>query len=75
MPIIRRSRVQFLVLCTLVIGTLYYFFSKIGGGEASAPPGTPPVVVVTVVEPGPYSRQYLDNIKQNRIEYAKKHGV
>jgi mannan polymerase II complex MNN11 subunit len=32
-------------------------------------------VVVTVVEPGPYSRQYLDNIKQNRIEYAKKHGV
>ena len=36
--------------------------------------GTPPVVIVTVVDEENYSQQYIKNIKENRIEYARKHG-
>lgn len=32
------------------------------------------MVIVTVVDEDNYSTQYIKNIKENRIEYARKHG-
>lgn len=36
--------------------------------------GTAPVVIVTVLDSDNYSKAYIDNIKENRDEYAKRHG-
>lgn len=73
-PLFRRSRIQFLVFCAIGIGALLFVISKIVGGLDSAPPGTPPVVIVTVLEPGSHSKRYLDDVKENREHYARKHG-
>jgi mannan polymerase II complex MNN11 subunit len=42
--------------------------------EERIPSGTPPVVIVTVLKPEGYSKEYIEDIKDNRIEYARKHG-
>ncbi|KFZ22744.1 hypothetical protein V502_02785 [Pseudogymnoascus sp. VKM F-4520 (FW-2644)] len=73
-PLFRRSRIQFLVLCALGIGTLLFIIAKILGFGGGAPPGTPPVVIVTVINPESQSKQYIADIKENREQYAKKHG-
>jgi mannan polymerase II complex MNN11 subunit len=73
-PLFRRSRIQFLVLCALGIGTLLFIIAKILGFGGGAPPGTPPVVIITVIDPGSQSKQYIADIKENREQYAKKHG-
>jgi mannan polymerase II complex MNN11 subunit len=44
------------------------------GGPERIPLGTPPVVIVTVLDPENFSKDYINNIKENRMEYAKKHG-
>jgi mannan polymerase II complex MNN11 subunit len=51
-----------------------FILSQIVGGSERIPSGTPPVVVVTVLDPDGYSKDYINNIKENRMEYAKKHG-
>jgi uncharacterized protein YfaP (DUF2135 family) len=33
-----------------------------------------PVVIVTVLDSETFSKPYIDGIKENRIEYAKRHG-
>jgi mannan polymerase II complex MNN11 subunit len=73
-PLFRRSRIQFLVLCALGIGTLIFIIAKILGIVGGAPAGTPPVVIITVLNPGTQNKEYLDDIRANREEYAKKHG-
>lgn len=73
-PLFRRSRIQFLVLCALGIGTLLFIIAKILGFGGGAPPGTPLVVIVTVINPESQSKQYIADIKENREQYAKKHG-
>lgn len=73
-PLFRRSRIQFLVLCVLGISTLLFLIAKILGFGGGAPPGTPPVVIITVINPGSQSKQYIADIKENREQYAKKHG-
>lgn len=70
----RRSRIQVLVLCALGIGTLLFLIAKVLGFGGGLPLGTPPVVIVTVLQPGKYSKEYLSDIRENREEYAKKHG-
>jgi len=32
------------------------------------------VVIVTVLDEDNYSKEYIDNVRENRMEYAKKHG-
>lgn len=49
-------------------------FRTQGADKDSIPHGTPPVIVVTPIEEEGYSPAYIENIKQNRIEYAKRHG-
>lgn len=73
-PLFRRSRIQFLVLCALGIGTLLFLIAKILGFGGGAPPGTPLVVIITVIDPESQSKQYIADIKENREQYAKKHG-
>jgi hypothetical protein len=51
-----------------------FILSQIMGGSEGIPSGTPPVVIVTVVDSDNYSKEYINNIKDNRIEYARKHG-
>jgi mannan polymerase II complex MNN11 subunit len=51
-----------------------FILSQVLGGSERIPSGTPPVVIVTVLDPESYSNDYINNIKENRIEYAKKHG-
>jgi mannan polymerase II complex MNN11 subunit len=57
-----------------IIGVVLFIFSHVFGGSDQPPFGTPPVVIVTVVDPKKYSNEYIQNIKDNRIEYARKHG-
>ena len=71
---LRRSRVQTIVLCACAIGAVIFILLQITGGSDRIPSGTPPVVIVTVLDPDNYSKDYINNIKENRIEYAKKHG-
>ncbi|TVY53143.1 putative alpha-1,6-mannosyltransferase MNN11 [Lachnellula cervina] len=73
-PMLRRSRVQALAIGLCAIGALFFIISHIFGGGERIPSGTPPVVIVTVVDEDNYSTQYIKNIKENRIEYARKHG-
>lgn len=73
-PLFRRRRIQFLVLSALGIGTLIFLIAKLFGFGGGPPLGTPPVVIVTVLQPGKYSREYLNDIRENREKYAKKHG-
>jgi len=73
-PMIRRSRIQAIFICVVALSAVLFIFSRIFGGSDRIPTGTPPVVIVTVVDPGAYSKEYIQNIKENRIEYAKKHG-
>ncbi|OBT85280.1 hypothetical protein VE02_06514 [Pseudogymnoascus sp. 03VT05] len=73
-PLFRRSRIQFLVLCAVGVGTLLFIIAKILGFGGGAPRGTPPVVIITVIDPGSQSKQYIADIKENREQYAKKHG-
>lgn len=43
------------------------------GGD-SVPMDGPQVVIVTVLDSESYSQSYIQDIEENRIEYAKKHG-
>lgn len=38
------------------------------------PAGTPEAVVVTVLDPDSMSKEYMDRIKENRINYADRYG-
>jgi hypothetical protein len=57
------------------VGAVIFILSQIlGGGSERIPSGTPPVVIVTVLDPESFNKDYINKIKENRIEYAKKHG-
>ncbi len=73
-PVLRRSRVQAIVSFACAIGVLLFMLSHSFGGSERIPSGTPPVVIVTVIDPKSYSQEYINNIKENRNEYARKHG-
>lgn len=74
-PTIRRSRVKGIAITVCAVGFILFLITRLfaGGGE-SIPSGTPPVVIVTVIDEQNYSKMYINDIKENRIEYAKKHG-
>ena len=64
---VRRSRVQAIALCACAVGAVIFILSQIFGGSERIPSGTPPVVIVTVLNPELYTKEYLNNIKDNRI--------
>lgn len=65
---------QAIIIFACAVGVVLFFVSSLFGGSERIPSGTPPVVIVTVVDEDNYNKEYIENIKENRIEYAKKHG-
>ena len=62
------------MLFACALGAVLFILSHVFGASDGIPSGTPPVVIVTVVDPNSYNREYIQNIKDNRNEYARKHG-
>ncbi|KAI0479238.1 galactosyl transferase GMA12/MNN10 family-domain-containing protein [Xylariaceae sp. FL0804] len=79
LPTIRRSHIKTIAIFLLAIFGLVWLFS--GGskhryGRSSERPisGQPPVVLVTVFDGSWDNTAYLKDIKDNRSQYAAKHG-
>jgi len=66
--------VKAIVLCTSAVGVVIFILSQLLGGSNRIPSGTPPAVIVTVLDHDKYGKEYINNIKENRIQYAAKHG-
>lgn len=74
--VLRRSRAKTLAIGAVVIFAVFFLFSRIFGGSDHVEAGAATeAVIVTVLQPEMYSKEYIENIKQNRIEYAKRHGM
>lgn len=90
-PILRRIRLRGgLIIAVVTFACFYLFFSISRASTASRsikrsgaqhpitthdPTGNPPAVLVTVMDSGLHSNSYLQNLKENRLTYAKKHGM
>lgn len=73
---LRRSRVKSLAILAVSVTAVFYLLSKLFGGSGHVQVGDPTeAVIVTVLQPELYSKEYIENIKQNRIQYAKRHGM
>ncbi|RKF54798.1 putative alpha-1,2-galactosyltransferase C8D2.17 [Erysiphe neolycopersici] len=73
-PILRRKRIQIVIVSIFLLGILIYILKLVTGGSNGLGSGNPPVVIVTVFDYEKYNKNYIEGIKQNRINYAKKHG-
>ncbi|KAK4963852.1 putative alpha-1,6-mannosyltransferase mnn11 [Elasticomyces elasticus] len=72
-PFLRRTRLpQYLGLFALGAFCLYFLFLR-SPAPTKPPPGTPGAVVVTVIDPD-LSKSYIEAIKDNRKDYAARHG-
>ncbi|KAL2160867.1 hypothetical protein VTH06DRAFT_1064 [Thermothelomyces fergusii] len=79
LPGVRRTRAKLLAIAGLVLLTLIYLATRSDSGWHAVPPprvpkGDPPVVLVTVLDASKYNGVYLETVKQNRLQYAEKHG-
>ncbi|OIW27399.1 glycosyltransferase family 34 protein [Coniochaeta ligniaria NRRL 30616] len=79
LPLLRRSRAKVIALAGLALIFLVYLLTRTGGRRHTlarhTPSGKPPVVIVTVIdESHHYPTEYLDAVRENRIQYAEKHG-
>ncbi|KAK4135638.1 glycosyltransferase family 34 protein [Trichocladium antarcticum] len=80
LPGLRRSRLKVIALAGLAFLALVYLVARPSGGRHGAagrrpPSGSPPAVVVTVLDEKLYSTGYLDAVRENRVQYAEKHGM
>ena len=73
----QRRRLQILAIIALACLSFIWLVSNSFSARAPrAPAGSPEVVIVTVIdEEKGYSKAYIDKIKQNRRDYAKRHGA
>lgn len=77
LPGLRRSRIKTIgIVLFLVLATLWFFSNpRVPRPDPErVPSGRPPVVLVTVIDPTQYPNAYLKTIKENREQYAAKHG-
>jgi len=72
---LRRKRLKAVALIALGTVAVYYLLTKLvwSFGEG-IPSGTPEVVIVTVLDPN-IRDEYAAKIKENREEYASRHGT
>lgn len=70
MKVIAIAGLAFLFLLYLITRPRGY-----GTYKPHIPSGRPPAVLVTVLDEGGYDKAYLEMIKDNRIQYAQKHGT
>lgn len=78
LPGLRRNRLKVIAAAGLTFLFLLYLIARprgYGAYKSHVPSGNPPAVLVTVFDEGGYDKPYLDMIKDNRIQYAKKHGM
>ncbi|RYP28015.1 hypothetical protein DL767_007415 [Monosporascus sp. MG133] len=76
LPTLRRRHLKPIALFGLGILALIWFLSS-GGSQTGSErkiSGKPPVVLVTVFEEKSDNAEYIRNIKDNRSQYAEKHG-
>lgn len=71
---LRRSRLQNIAVCAVGLTFVIWLFLHILGPMDRTPSGVPRVVIVSVIDPEGYSDGYIHNIKENRLQYAKRHG-
>jgi mannan polymerase II complex MNN11 subunit len=72
---LRRSRARTLAIGAGILFSLWFILSRLTGGSQHVQVGEPTeAVVVTVLQPGLYSEEYIENIRQNRIQYARRRG-
>lgn len=71
---IRRSHLKTILLCGLAIVGLLWLFSDSKQSGPRVITGKPAVVVVTVFDEKYDNTAYSQQIKDNRIQYAERHG-
>lgn len=72
---IRRKQLQLgaTIACAALI--LIWLCSRLMSSSPDRPPaGTPEAVVVTMLDPDSMSKEYMNKIKENRIDYADRYG-
>ncbi|UNI16093.1 putative alpha-1,6-mannosyltransferase mnn11 [Purpureocillium takamizusanense] len=77
LPLLRRSRLKTIGLGLFVFLCIFYLLfgrSKPSPYHERVPSGTPSVVLVTVIDPTNWNNAYLSTIKENREQYAARHG-
>jgi mannan polymerase II complex MNN11 subunit len=77
LPGLRRSRLKVIAAAGFAFLVLIYLLTRPtrhAPYKSYAPTGSPPVVIVSVFDEMKYDKAYLDMIKENRIQYAEKHG-
>ncbi|KAK7429051.1 putative alpha-1,6-mannosyltransferase mnn11 [Neonectria magnoliae] len=77
LPLLRPSRLRTIFLLVVAIAGVFWFFSgpkKDAPYREHVPSGKPPVVILTVIDPTKYSDSYLKTVRENREQYAKRHG-
>ncbi|KAK4214447.1 hypothetical protein QBC37DRAFT_283736 [Rhypophila decipiens] len=77
LPALRKSRLKVIALGGLAFFTIIWIIIRASGSRAPTrhkPNGNPPAVIVTVLDEKKYSKGYIDTIKENRMQYAEKHG-
>lgn len=78
LPLLRRNRLRTIALTGLALVGLVYLLTRSrrhASPVSHVPSGSPPAVVVTVFDGTKHSRNYIESIKENRIQYAEKHGT
>ncbi|KAK3946408.1 glycosyltransferase family 34 protein [Diplogelasinospora grovesii] len=82
----RRQGLKKIALVGLAVITFFYLISSWTSGGSKRgyagrpynpkkPSGKPPAVLVTVFDKDKkYSKAYIDTVKENRVQYAAKHG-
>jgi mannan polymerase II complex MNN11 subunit len=77
LPSLRRSRLKVVAAGGLTFFILLYLLirgSRNGAYRSYVPTGNPPVVLVSTFDEMQYPKSFVDMIKENRIQYAEKHG-
>src|SRR3569833_4214 len=78
---LRRSRVKVIALAGLAFVGLLFLILRPGQKTSHPslsqhiPSGKPPAVLVTVYDETNYPKSYLDTVRDNRRQYAEKHGM
>lgn len=72
---IRRKQLQLGAIIACAALLLIWLGSRLLSSSPDRPPtGTPDAVVVTMLDPDSMSQEYMNRIKENRIDYADRYG-
>jgi hypothetical protein len=75
MFMLRRRRLQLIAILACGAFAVFMLFSRIfSSSPGRPPPGTPEIVLVTVIDDHGFSKDHIERIKQNRRDYAERHG-